>query len=878
MLLSMGGRKTNLTSPRTTFRGRETTLGEIEPLLASGLLTLIGPGGIGKTRLATRIGELCLERETYPGGVWFCDLSSERDADAIAALVGRAMSLQLGGGDPVARVADAFAERGRLLLILDNCEQATEAVAACVARIRAASRDTHVLATSRDRLQLVDEQIYEVDALGEDEALALFVERVRLVRPSYALTPESEPRAREVVRRLDAFPLAIELAAARMRLFDERTLLEKLDERFSVLVGGPRDAPLRHRTLHATVEWSWHLLSDEERAVLAQCACFEGGFTVALAEQVVRLPEGGTPVHAILQSLRDKSLLRAYEVARVPGDGRIAMYESVRAFVAKEANDDALSGRHARAILDTALPWARGIDRHGGKQCLARLGAELPNLSAAHAYGVATRSSLALEAMEVLTPYLALRGPTDRFMALLDGALAIELPPSALRARVQVSRAIARWRYGQPELARADLEEALPIARAHADRLNEGRALRLRALLNWQAGLIDEAQSELEGAIEILSALPAAEDPVIAARARGDLARLYDDIGEHAKSKALAEEAIAAFRALGSAHDEGLYRVNLAIVFHREGRLAEAHAHYRQALDTLRAAEAERWVATALENLGLLHQEEGRFDEARACFDEALRGYRSIGDRQCLGTCIGNLAGLAHELGNHDEARRAYDETIDTLRAAGRASRAALLRAARGAVLADLGLIAAAKEDLDAAERDLSERGADLFAGAAALYRGHLDVATGRVDDAAQRFEQAAGLSEQSDEVRLAYRLLRRLVAPRSQPAHVAEDSNAFVIHRRGEHFRAPGGERVDLAHRETLRRMLEAFVARRGSPMTVDDLVAAGWPGERMSKSSGASRVYTALSTLRNLGLRDAIRSVRGRHELIGDVMITDD
>ena len=275
--------------------------------------------------------------------------------------------------------------------------------------------------------------------------------------------------------------------------------------------------------------------------------------------------------------------------------------------------------------------------------------------------------------------------------------------------------------------------------------------------------------------------------------------------------------------------------------------------------------------------------------DARACFEEALQGYRSIGDGQCIGLCIGNVAGLAHEMGSLTEARHNYGAAIEALRSAGRNARAAHLVAALAAVDAAEGALRPAVAAFDAAESELREIGDDLFLGAVALYRGHLDLAQARNADekgdaeaaalfrkrAEDRYVAVAGLCEQSDEVRLAYRLLQQVLPPpardESPSSEVPADPGALVVEAEGRWFRAPGHARVDLTRRESLRLMLAELVrkAQAGRVVTVDDLRQAGWPGQAMSRTSGAARVYTALSTLRNLGLRDVLQSVKGEHLL---------
>jgi predicted ATPase len=368
------GALTSLREPPTSFLGRGRELALLEACFASGdrLVTLLGPAGSGKTRLAVRYGaRLAKDR----GAVWRCGLTEATDAAGLVACVGQAIGVPQAGEqdtlEAAAQIGRALAAAPSPLVVLDNCEQVVADVALLVEAWRRDAPEAQFLATSRQRLGVVGERCIELGPLtlpvseaeaASSEAVQLFVERARLVRPDYALANDA-PVVASIVRALDGLPLAIELAAARMSLMSAGALLGRLDRRFELLcadraAGGPP------RTLRAAIDWSWSLLDDWEQAALRQCSVLRGGFTVDAAEAIVDLspcPRAPNVLDAI-QSLRDKSLVYLAPPAEQLSDPRLGLYETIRSYAAEklEASGEleAAQERHAAHFLDAAA-WTR---------------------------------------------------------------------------------------------------------------------------------------------------------------------------------------------------------------------------------------------------------------------------------------------------------------------------------------------------------------------------------------------------------------------------------------------------------------------------------------------------------------------------------------
>jgi predicted ATPase/DNA-binding CsgD family transcriptional regulator len=620
--------------PFTTFVGREREVAQLIDLLRTEgvrLVTLTGPGGTGKTRLAWRAAQVL--GPEYADGVAFVDLTPVRDPDLVAPSVARVLGLGVAGDrDVVTTVADGLGDR-HLLLILDNFEQVVGA-AVTVARLLGACPRLRVLATSRVFLRVSGEHVVPVPPLGLPEeastdshgiagaeAVRLFVGRARAARPDFALTEEDAPAVAAIVRRLDGLPLAIELAAARVAVLPPRAILARLEPRLPLLTGGPSDAPLRQRTMRDAIAWSYDLLSSDEQTFFRRLAVFAGGFGFESAEAVLgagdeRMPlSPASPVLDGISSLVAKSLVRPE-----PGPGgapRYAMLETVREFGLERLGERGEATETKRRLAEWAMVLARasvpGLRGPDQRRWLDRLAAEHANLRTALGWladvgEIEDGAGLAA----ALWDFWLYGGHPGEGRAWLDRFLAEGTCISP------VTRAATLWATGmlallQGDFARAESasDEGLPLARQIEEPLALAHALHLRAL---SVGMSHHAVHP------------------------GDIE------GERAVTGPLYAEALELFRAHGDWFWTAWVLTNQTFL---EADPDQQVARYEEALALFRAIGHEPGTTVALSNLGEIATKRGMWAAAANAYSEALTLCWRHGDRWTLPSCLECLAEVA---------------------------------------------------------------------------------------------------------------------------------------------------------------------------------------------------------------------------------------
>ena len=646
---------------RDSFVGRQEPLQLLAAKFADGvrLVSVLGIGGTGKTRLVTRFAWTVLG--DYPGGVWFCDLAQARTVDGIHFAVSQGLDVPLGKTDPVVQLAHAIAGRGKCLVILDNFEQVARHAEETLGHWLDRAPLAHFLVTTREVLSIVGESTLALDPLGMTDAAALFLRRAESAKYGYAASAADLLAIEQLVKVLDGLPLAIELAAARVRVMTPRALVGRMHERFNVLLSraGRRD---RQATLRAAFDWSWELLSEIEKAALAQLSVFRGGCTPESVSAVLELPSAGgespSPVD-VVHWLVDKSFVRQI------GDERFDLLESVREYAAEHLRTE---GRFEGSGPDTrAAAEARHscfFARLDPKVATSGAGAELDNLVAACRRATAWNdAAIAVAALRRAWGVLRLRGP---FRVGIELAEAVNrIAPLDGRDRVEADLILgsALQLSGLAMQAQARLLAAQAGARALGDSDLEGRALHPLATLQAQSGEIDMAAQSYERAMAC--ACDGTDRSQECAVLNG-LGAFSESLGRIDEARLLYARALALARAIGDRRWEGGTAGNLAGWFASQGNPAEARTLYAQSIAIATELGDRQWEANALCNLGLLHHAEGRFDDAQRALEASLATARDLGHARLLCIVQCNL-GLVAEARGDPAAALGHHEAALTL-------------------------------------------------------------------------------------------------------------------------------------------------------------------------------------------------------------------
>jgi predicted ATPase len=625
----------NVHAPADLFVGREQEIAAIDDAFARGvrLVTVVGAGGIGKTRVAHEYATaLCRSSKVPLAEIWFVDLSEARSLERLVGKVAAAMKISLrpGSSADMNRIGQELAGRGSVLLWLDNFEHLREHAAASVGALRALAPETRILVTSRSVLGLAGEHRVEVPPLELHEAEELFVARARAV--AHGSTGAFEDACerdylRRVLARLEGIPLAIELAAARVTVLSLPQLCERLGRSFDILRSMRADTSARHATLHRTLEWSWALLSAAEQNALAQCGVFRGSFTIDAAEAIIDLGEASSVVD-VLHRLREASLLRAANGTRSDAL-RLHLFGAVREFAEHKLAELGRIGevreRHSRYYAELAAGVAAGAAYAVGPvESLDRIAPETDNLVAVLERNLIDQPALAVPAGLALAELLFLRGPKDRHEAVVQ----------------QVSEAAERA--GDPEMRVRAI-----LAQSAARRL-------------WQTG--KSFARSLEQARDLAEQIG---NVALQALAMARLGVDAVDQGDLSSGEKWLGEALELQEQCGDRFGEGISLGWLALIAQWSGRMDDAIELYDRAMLVSRAAGNRRWQAIVLRNRAVVHSE--RDDIARAVRDTeaALAIHRELGDPDEPHTLM-NMAWFAAEMGELKKARD-YCETVCAL-------------------------------------------------------------------------------------------------------------------------------------------------------------------------------------------------------------------
>ena len=683
-LRSIDSRPYNLPRQLTTFVGRQHEIGDAKRILATTpLLTLTGPGGVGKTRLAIEIaGELLDEFEE---GIWFVDLGTLTDPTFVVPAIATAVGVPPAPGQPMLETLTAHLRGRRVLLVLDNCEHLLEVTARAVDALLRGCSALRVVATSREGLAIAGESVFPVPSsslpdrdtataadLPQFDAVRLFVERAVAALPGFRITERNAWAIAQICSRLDGIPLALELAAARVRALPVEQIAARLDDRFRLLTGSSRITVPRHQTLRQTIDWSHDLLADDERAVFRRLAAFVGGCSLEAAEAVCA-GSAGDPVDEaavldVLSRLVDKSLLTAETEGT---EARYRQLETVREY----ARDRLLEAGEARDALRRHRDWYLAMVAQAEPEFfrgaesgawLERLDREHDNLRAALQWSI-DEPGQALEGLQLaagLWRFWEIRGHLAEGRDWLERFLeATGDEASALRADALTGAGILAFMLGD---------------QAAASRLHE-RSLDLHRQVGDAGGI---------------------------AFAANNLANAAVLAGDYRTARQLYETGLAWARDQGDPRVIGFSIVNMAEAVALDGEPERARAQYDEGIAAFRQA-SDRWgEAFALDSLGVMLARNGEHQEAARLHDEALGISRSIGDDRGVARALAHLGDVAARADDVERAKALYVDSLQIRHALG-----------------DLPGTAAAMEKLASVVTDADPRGAAILLGAAERVR-----------------------------------------------------------------------------------------------------------------------------------------------------------
>ena len=839
-LKSLSAAPHNLPLQLTSFVGRDNDVRQLRAHLTQQevrLLTLTGAAGTGKTRLALHVAEEMLGE--FPYGVFFVPLAPLSDPDLLASTIGESVGVREVAGQTLLHTLKDALRSQSVLLILDNFEHVIEH-ARELGELLSGCPSLKMLVTSREVLHLSGEHILVVPAmaipdpqvtlsteqLAQFDGVQLFIERARAAKPNFALTPQNGRVIAEICARLDGLPLAIELAAARVKLLPPEALLERLsltyDQRQTLLTGGASDLPIRHQALHSAIDWSFSLLRPSEQRLFSHLAVFSGGFSLEAAEALCSSdPELANGVLDGIASLIDKSLLnQEEEEIREP---RYRMLDTIREYALAQLQatgelDQAQRclAEHLVVVAERAEPELTGPEQASWLDGLER---EHDNIRGALQWcSESGAANLALRLAGALWRFWSTRGYVGEGLRWLEAAISSsDAPDPLVLAKALNGAANLAREQGDYDRALRLHEESLALARDHGDARAMAEGLNNLGLIALYQGQHERAQQLCEDGLELFRTI---EDKGGVAAALNNLGNVARERGRSDAAAALHKESLALRRAVGDKRGIALSLNNLANVVLNQGDYWRAAALHQESLALRRELGDRAGVATSLNNLGNVARVQGDFLAARGFYEESLAVRRDLGDKRRVAAALINLGIVERERGERDRAamllrdslllrRELGDEqgmhaALDNLRRlavnqtdfAARVFHQEMLewrreqgdRAGIVAALSNLANVARVQGDVSGARACFEEslalrremgdrRGAALVLG----QLGSLALDQGEVERAIQLLQQALGLHEQLGDTLGAATALKSLARAFEAQGSAAEARAAYA-------------------------------------------------------------------------------------------------
>ncbi len=714
-----GNEPTDLPSQLTPFIGREREVEKVQHRLLHPdirLLTLTGPGGVGKTRLGLEVARQV--RHQFADGVCFVALAPISDPALVPSAIAQALGVKQGAGQSVTEALEQYLRERQLLLLLDNFERLLEA-GPPIAQLLAACPRLKMLVTSRVILRLQREHVCEVppltlpaaghqaspEQLGQYEGIRLFAERARASSSEFMITTENAPAVTELCRQLDGLPLAMELAAARVRLLPPDAMLARLGNRLALLTDGARDLPDRQRTLRATLDWSYDLLSVAERSLFARLAVFVGGWSLEAAEAVCNADDETEALHH-MSALVNKSLVK--QQADIQHEARFTMLETVREYALERLEEsgelERLRRRHAAYFLKMAEEAELALQGPLQAAWLDRLETEHDNFRAALSWSLTSQgdTEMGMRLTGALSHFWYVRGHHSESRMRLQSAL--ERSSDAITARAKVLFGAGQLAWFQGELVRANtlLKESLTLYRDLEDEAGAAYALLF-------------------------------------------LGRTAISQGDYGQGAALVEESLTLFHQQGNMWGSAWALIVLGAGALSEGSVDWAAATFEESLTLYKNLENMQGMALALIYLGRAAHMQGEVVRSNAILEESLALFKDLGDSRGVAEVLLELGRVARAQGNYMRSLKLCRESLDLSHKLGDKSYVAFCLTALAGVIQATGDARRAARLFGAAQGLLESLGAVLDPSGSLEYSNDLAAVRNQLGESAFEEARAAG-------------------------------------------------------------------------------------------------------------------------------------
>jgi predicted ATPase/Tfp pilus assembly protein PilF len=671
----------NLPSPPTPFLGRERELAEIGKLFedpSCRLVTLLGPGGIGKTRLSLqaasqRIGE-------FQHGVYFVPLAPLSSSDFLVSTIAKSLEFSFRGSEEPKVQLHNYLREKEMLLVMDNFEHLIDG-ASLVAEVLEAAPKVKIIVSSRERLNLKGEWILkvegmccpetgDVDTIAQYGAARLFLEGVQRVRPDFTLTEDMIPYVIRICRLVSGMPLAIELASAWMSVLSCKEVVEEIEQNIDFLATSMRDVPERHRSMRAVFEHSWDLLSDAEKNVFMKMSVFRGGFQRDAAKDVTKASL------LLLSELVNKSLLQHYPSGRYVVHELLRQYAEEKLASAPQEKEE-VHDRHSKFYCEFMCQRKKSLRGERQREVLEEIGEEIDNVRAAWIWAVEKGNINALDrCFDSLWRFYIVRGwyqdgeeMFGQATEKLEGSLEeIGGEKEIIFGNILERHGVFSLQLGHYDKAEELLQRSIRIFRKHDAQKNIADTLTELSRFDYIKGDYPKAKQTFEESLSIYKKIGLRDRMAVPYTMLGNIAYR---LGKLKLAREHYQKSYLIYKEIGDRWGMAIILMNMANIEHELGEHSEAKRLYGESLSIGRELGDRRGIASNLNNMGNVLKDLGEHAEAKKLYQESLEIKREIGDRYGIASTLGNLGNIAGALGDYDEAKRFHKESLDLSREIG---------------------------------------------------------------------------------------------------------------------------------------------------------------------------------------------------------------